>query len=1385
MLFAVLFCCSAFSQDEMTLQYLEVLGNGTSNVDAPCLGGNYNIPVCMNASYTGMEDILVEIYNEKLMKIGYDGFIVITNLYYDFGLSRSVLTFQILPNSPGGSDINFRIKGSNGGYSQLYQETCAPPLPPPPPPAQNPIISDVSDGNWIIKTTHTDESGTQYFRDITYYDGLGYPEQVIQIEGSPSKKNIITPVYYDNMRRDNAKVYLPYVSENSTAAREASPFTAQPAFYEDKFNAADAEYAYVENIFEASPLNRILHTVNVGNTYRINDKKSENNYGTNLGDEVFLLNVNPTNNSLNVAGYYAANTLYKNSVINEDSAIIITYTDKLGQNILTRTIDDNNQNYDTYYAYDNKGQVSWVISPEGSDLLTVNTTLTTDNTTIAQKYCYTYKYDGRGNVIERRMPGKQVEYMIYDKAGRLVLSQDGNLHENNQWIYNVYDNVNNITDVTLVQSTLARDIIQAKYYASGFNNNYNSLGESYSIYCPFEEENNFDTEYLISSTRYMGKSYYVRNNLSSGTYLRYNSATNATSSGSVYGGNGMIEIGKASIDISGISIKPPKTSLPDGYTILDPGRPLDPDDEPEEPEEPEGPDCPGIPFDPEPENPEIPLDCTTCDPFYLYTINDVEISIKDEHLVYTDANNPNIKYYAIPSQYMNIAECIASCDPAYSIFIGMPEQARTITWETSPLAFEEVANVCDSSGLETQNIKHLKSYEIIKILADSSEYVERAFYYDYLGRVIQTVERNHLGKISRYSTKYDFVGNILAQHESHQIDSVTIDIKLTKFAYDHRGRLLNDTTSLNNGIAATVNYAYNELGQLIEKEYGNETKETTTYNIQGWVTEKATVKMANNENIFNMQLSYYSPNKQNTTPSYTGNITEWTWKHGTDVQNTYAFTYDKLNRLTDNLRYTGNSNTSSNTFTEQGIDYDKNGNILTLQRYDGAASLQDDLIYSYNGNQLTALSGTTNASYIYDNNGNMNYDGRKNINIEYNLLNLAHKVMEGSQTKATYTYIADGTKAEVKDDTENGFVYLGSMVYNKNSGNLELESTGFGSGRINKTSGNYDINYFITDHLGSTRVIVDNSGTIKEQNDYYPFGMRYQSNSGSAISTNRYTFSGKEIQTTGNVNYLDFGARQYDEFLGRWLAQDPLQELKPWVGSYVYCFNNPLKYIDPDGMAEWEFSYRKMKIGNQTFEVAHWERVTDTGDDIGVDFYHTNEKIEDEDGSSYQKTFVIDKQGNWNTIKNGRQLLQGGVKRKHNTNWFDIFSEWHLGYGPELSVFEGDHPAITDGILKDGAYLFKYMKFLDSNKPKDSPNNYFIPLIDNLAAGFNMQLQMMGSYNLSFYQLGDRVLSIAADEKSLKSWSLHLFESHNRTPNNLMQGTTKQVYIFFAPQIQK
>jgi RHS repeat-associated protein len=144
--------------------------------------------------------------------------------------------------------------------------------------------------------------------------------------------------------------------------------------------------------------------------------------------------------------------------------------------------------------------------------------------------------------------------------------------------------------------------------------------------------------------------------------------------------------------------------------------------------------------------------------------------------------------------------------------------------------------------------------------------------------------------------------------------------------------------------------------------------------------------------------------------------------------------------------------------------------------------------------------------------------------------------------------------------------------------NTLAASTSFGGGRINKTDNNsYDINYFITDHLGSTRVIVNANGEIKEQKDFYPFGKEHE-NPDLMTSTNRWTFSGKEKQIVGGVNFLDFSNRMYDDFTCRWTTPDPLQEQRPWISSYVFCSNNPIGRIDPMGLSD--FDWKPDEMGN-------------------------------------------------------------------------------------------------------------------------------------------------------------------------------------------------------------
>ena len=517
---------------------------------------------------------------------------------------------------------------------------------------------------------------------------------------------------------------------------------------------------------------------------------------------------------------------------------------------------------------------------------------------------------------------------------------------------------------------------------------------------------------------------------------------------------------------------------------------------------------------------------------------------------------------------------------------------RYPTTMPAALAFEEIPDMtCDLTGIEPETLLDtsttgLPTYEKLTAITDSSiggEY-HRAYYYDYKGREIQRVECDFEGNILRTTSRYDLIGNLLAQRESYTHGGTT-DVLDRTFEYDSRNRMTKETAQFNDGEQAVVAYTYDDLGQLTGKTYGtgaHAIHETMDYNMQGWLTEKSS-------ELFEMRLRYHDPESHlSDRASYTGNISSWWWKHrlinnDNDSENRlYAFTYDDLARLVDTELYLDDSYSASNEFVENGITYDKNSNIITLNR---SGLSQDDIKgyrFLYSGNQRIN-DEASNSDYEYDANGNIHRDALTGFYIYYNLLNLPTVIYTEGDMGLYYTYLSDGTKIEVcgYDDSEPTR-YIGSLVYNDGT----FESASFGGGRIVGTNNgtNSEVHYFLTDHLGSTRVVAKVTPTGREdldRKDYYPFGKEW-TQSGMPTSDNRYTFSGKEQQHLRGqvVNYADFEARFYDSETGIFLQQDPLSEYSFQVSPYAYCGNNPINRIDLDGK-RWDDPIQDAEIARQ------------------------------------------------------------------------------------------------------------------------------------------------------------------------------------------------------------
>ncbi len=475
----------------------------------------------------------------------------------------------------------------------------------------------------------------------------------------------------------------------------------------------------------------------------------------------------------------------------------------------------------------------------------------------------------------------------------------------------------------------------------------------------------------------------------------------------------------------------------------------------------------------------------------------------------------------------------------------------------------------DASG----NGKGALTASVATVLGSSNK-IYTAYYYDIKGRVAKTVQSDLLGGYDVTATIYTFTDKPATVTHTHTASGKPTRTEMYTYSYNHADRLLKVEHTLGGTKITLADYAYDNLGRLQSKSlHGSATNKLTyAYNVRGWLTGISGSKFTQN--------LYY--NTGTGTAKYNGSISSMTWKAGNESTiRGYKFTYDGLSRLM-NATYgeTAGINTNTNRFSENVTAYDKNGNIKTLQRYGQTAAsgygLIDNLTFTLGGNLLNRVDDAAAASaygggfefkdgvkqaneYTYDSNGNLTKDLNKGIStITYNVLNLPNMVTFSDGSTIAYTYGADGTKLKTVHKTGSTTTttdYCGNVVYENGVQKLLLTDEGY----VTLSDGKY--HYYLKDHQGNNRVVINQSGTVEETNHYYPFGGVFASTG----NTQPYKYNGKELDAKKGLNWYDYGARHYDAALGRFTTNDRFAEKYHSMSPYQYGANNPVKHIDVNG----------------------------------------------------------------------------------------------------------------------------------------------------------------------------------------------------------------------------
>lgn len=979
--------------------------------------------------------------------------------------------------------------------------------------------------NYVFSTTCFTADCVKNMETIQYSDGLGRPKQIINVKSSPTGKDVVTHIEYDALGRQ-VKNYLP-VPQSGASTRNIYP----------KSNAIDAsayngDKIYAEKVIENSPLGRVKQQIQEGLEWEGNPVVFD--YSANASNEVLNFStVTGTQNganyvqSLSINGYFSANKLYKNKVTDEDGNTSSEFKNAQGQVLLIRKTVQNDsnvqglaapsnlENVDTYYVYNEYNQLVFVITPMASkELKKIPNQIIASpaGNSIIKELCYQYRYDNKERLVEKKLPGKGWEYLVYDKQDRLIMTQDANLGSSGQWSFTKFDQYGRPAYSGLcnpgagnrIPNNLIPDIYrqtqQTAAEGAGNNNVFRTDG--------------FIVDYAGIKILYtVTDSYPVYNTVTQLLSLNYYDKYPTVDDNYASGGT--------ALPVRTDDILGQKTLSDDAVNnkISTKGLPV------------------------------------------ASYVNIVGGSQWTKTFLWYDELGRSIGTHTINH--------LGGSTIAYSLldFTGTPD--KTETWHKrtdseTPIHIVENFEYDDQKRL----LKHY--HEVVgktpKELLAENHYNEKDLQdwkkvggtgvnplqtvdYDYNIRSwltginsadisISSPYTLNNGKLFGYKIKYNnpdtpSLGAAKYNGNISEIDWIDKDSSLKRYGYqyDKLNRLLVGN--------------YQDPGNAEPESHIND--ELLTYDLNGNI--KTLVRKSKhakfNTPIFVDDLSYqYNGNKVT-------NITDASINKSGYEGGGQTIQYDN----NGNMTAMADKGISAIAYNFMNLPQQVNQNTNTTNYYYRADGSKIKKVFT-----LVNASGTKiiNTEYL---------DGFQYSTPNTDPLRKALEEQDDATTKASTA----GEAEAFVPDTERKIVVAnpgGSLT-----DNMVLSFFPTAEGYYDYENLRYIYQY--KDHLGNVRVSYVKNGNdleIRDRNDYYPFGMSFLKGNLPAVFDPmaipyNYKYNGKELQETG---MYDYGARFYMQDIGRFGIID--QRSENTKESYSYVWNNPIRFLDPTGMEGEEAS---------------------------------------------------------------------------------------------------------------------------------------------------------------------------------------------------------------------